>query len=150
MKVYHKGYSKSETLENNTRNSTHGVGFYVFKDLQACKEHKSTNNKIYSYDLLDGNYIKENDSSFLNNLKNIDFDLEKFKKSSSSLIDRIIFSSKFINLNPAKKARLECSKYLKSIGIDGIIFEQSGSIAYCIFNKEKLANEKIINDYFNY
>ena len=57
MKVYHRGYSKLETLENNTRNSTHGVGFYVFKDLQACKEHPSTNNKIYSYNLLDGNYI---------------------------------------------------------------------------------------------
>ena len=59
MKVYHKGYPKDETLENNTRNSTHGVGYYVYKNLKACEDHISSNSKIYAYDLQDGTYLLE-------------------------------------------------------------------------------------------
>lgn len=151
MKVYHKGYSKEETLENNTRNSTHGVGYYVYKNLNACQEHKSSNNKIYAYDLQNGTYLQEGKFDFLHLLKDIDFNLEEFKKSPfNNIIDRLAVSSKFRSL-PTTQARLACSKYLKSIGIDGIAFHQSNSLAFCIFNKNKLSNEELLKeDYFPY
>lgn len=151
MKVYHKGYSKGETLENNTRNSTHGVGYYVYKNLGACKEHMSSNNKIYAYDLQNGTYLLEGKFDFLHLLKGINFNIEEFKKSPfNSIIDKLAVSSKFRNLSTSQ-ARLACSNYLKSIGIDGIAFYQSGSLAFCIFNKNKLSNEELLKeDYFPY
>ena len=155
MKVYHKGYSLKDTKENNTRNSTHGVGFYVYKDLSTCKNHISSNNNIYSYDLESGNYLQEPNvpEDILNKLKNInvEFDVNSFNKTPfNTIIDKVAVSTKFKKLNTAL-ARLETSKLLKSIGIDGIIFNQNG-IAYCIFNKDKLKNEEQVlkEEYFQY
>ena len=145
----------SNIQDNNTQNSTHGVGFYVYESLDAVKEHKSTCNDIWEYDLReDASFCSDiNIKQSLNdivskipsqNLSQINFNINLFNSSPFTTIIDILSSSSNLGNDITTQTRLNTSNFLKQF-FDGVKFEQSNSIAYCIFNISVLQNEKQIN-----